>query len=130
MQRSFALGKFAVHSATLPEKHGMVVICVELGCEHSVNCVSVPGASGLPGVHRVETNCVLDGVEHCVNPVCVISVPALALPHPELTYCGGLSHAPVVASCGPSHTVHCEATGAVEQLTLVVLAVLAAAGEV
>jgi hypothetical protein len=105
-----ALGKFAVHSAALPEKQGMTVICVELGCEQSVNCVSVPGASGLPGVQRVEMNCVVDGVEQSVSTVCAVVVPALALPHPELTYCGGLSHAPVAASCGPSHAVHCSAS--------------------
>ena len=109
MHMSFALGKLSVHSAALPEKQGTIVICVELGCEQSVNCVSVPGASGLPGAQRVETNCVVDGVEQGVSTVCVVVVPALALPQPELTYCGGLSHAPV-ASCGPSHDVHCSAS--------------------
>ena len=95
-----------MHSSTLPEKHGTVVICVAFGCVQAVSSVSVPGESGLPGMHRVETNCVADGVEHCVSTDCAVIVPAVGFPHPELTYCGGLSHAPVLRSTAASHIVH------------------------
>lgn len=97
-----------MHSATLPEKHGTVVICVAFGCVQSVSSVSVPGESGLPGMQRVETNCVADGVEHSVSTDCAVIVAGFAFgfPHPELTYCGGLSQAPVVRSTAASHIVH------------------------
>jgi hypothetical protein len=94
----------AVHSATLPGKHGIVVSCVAVGAEQSDSSVSWPGACGVPGTHGAEAYCVADGVAQAVRPVCAVSEAGVAeSPQADDTHCGGLIQAPSVAPRAPTH---------------------------